>query len=279
VTLEQNNNTKAIAWTAGIHVLLLLVFFFIKYSRPMDDAVLPGDALMEVNLGTSTDGFGTDQPENTEDPAPANETMASNAAAERGESAEPEVHTSEEADVPAVVNNKPKSNTRATVPVRNNNPARTNNRTASNANNTTRAPQQQAKYVMPGATGIGGNRAPNNRPGGSEGIGSGNGDMGVLGGTPGAKNYFGTSYRLGNRQMVARPEPNAEFNEGGRVVINVTVSRDGSIKSYRVTKASNPTLRAIAERKVKSVRFNKSPDAPVEQFGDITFEFRATRKN
>jgi outer membrane biosynthesis protein TonB len=278
VTTELKNNSKAIAWTAGIHLILLLIFFMIKYTLPAEGAGSNED-LMEVNLGTDMDGFGTDQPEDPNDPAAANALMAHIEAGEQATADEPELLTSDEADAPAVVNNRPRTPARRTEPARNHQPTRTNSRTATAATNTSTAPRQQPKYVMPGATGTGGNRAAGTVAGSSEGIGTGTGDMGVPAGTPGAKNYFGTSYRLGNRQMVARPEPTAEFNEGGRVVINVTVSRDGSIKSYRVTKASNPTIRAIAEKKIKSVRFNKSDNAPVEQFGDITFEFKATRAN
>lgn len=276
MTFEQSKNIKAITITAVIHTVLLLLFLLVRYTLPAQEPA--EEMLMEVNLGTSDNGSGDDQPEIPDDPAAANEAIASNASSENHNAEERAMHTSEDDDAPAVANNT--SNTRNRRDTRNNNTPKRNNTRSSNdnASHTTTKPQQ-AKYVMPGGTGRGGNSAAGNKPGTSEGIGTGTGDMGVPGGTPGAKNYFGTSYRLGNRQMVARPEPNAEFNEGGKVVVNVTVNRDGVIKSYRITSAANSKLRDIAERKLKSIRFNKAPSAPVEQFGDITFIFKATRKN
>jgi hypothetical protein len=62
------------------------------------------------------------------------------------------------------------------------------------------------------------------------------------------------------------------------VVIRVTVNRDGVIVDSRIVSAANATIRALASKKLQSVRFNKSPTAPAEQFGNITFEFKATRK-
>ena len=57
---EQRINIKATAWTVGVHVLLLLLFAWISYSIP---SPAPIEELgMEVNLGTSDDGSGTDQP-------------------------------------------------------------------------------------------------------------------------------------------------------------------------------------------------------------------------
>lgn len=274
MTFEQSKNIKALTITAAIHVLLLLIFLLVRYTLPAQEPA--AEMLMEVNLGTSDNGSGTDQPEIPEDPAAADAAVANTASSENHNAADRPMHTADDADAPVVANNTAgKSRNRNSTASNNRN--RSNVVTNSNTQNTNT--RQQAKYVMPGGTGRGGNSAANNKPGSNEGIGTGNGDMGVPGGTPGAKNYFGTSYRLGNRQMVSRPDRNAEFNEGGKVIVNVTVDRDGIIKSYRVTSAANSKLKEIAERKLKSIRFNKAPSAPVEQFGDITFVFKATRKD
>jgi TonB family protein len=110
--------------------------------------------------------------------------------------------------------------------------------------------------------------------------------MGVPGGTPGASNYTGVpggggtsiGHSISGRNIVSRPDPKAEFREGGKVVIRVTVNRDGAIIDSRIVSAANATIRALALKKLQSVRFNKSPTAPAEQFGNITFNFKATRK-
>ncbi len=283
MTFEQQKNTKALVWTIGIHVLLLLTFLLVKYTLPVVPPV--EDLGMEVNLGTSEDGFGNDQPEIPEDPAAAVASVPASSAASN-DNTEREVHTSEDKDAPAV-------NINRNVTKRKNNPqpvtqstTNRNNRTSSNSTARTNTPPQSPKYVYPGASGKGGNSAQGNRPGGNEGIGKGDGDMGVPGGTPGASNYTGTpggggtsiGHSITGRQLVDRPDPSAEFREGGKVVIRVTVNRDGVITDSRVLSAANATIRALALKKLQGVRFNKAPSAPAEQFGNITFNFRATRK-
>lgn len=285
MNFEQKKNTKAIVWTVGIHSLLLMIFLLCKYNLPAQPKV--EDLGMEVNLGTTEDGFGTDQPENMDDPAAANAAVAKNEAASSN-SNEKEVNTTDEEDAPVVNINKPKPETKPTqarpTPNTNTN-KKPNNQTSTSASTHTAA--QSPRYVYPGATGKGGNSAQHNTPGGSEGIGKGDGDMGVPGGTPGASNYTGTpgagggtsmSVSLSGRNLVSRPDPKAEFREGGQVKIRVTVNREGVVTDSRVVSAANATIRALALKKLQAVKFNQSASAPAEQFGDIIFNFRATRK-
>lgn len=284
MTFEQQKNTKALVWTVAVHALLLILFLMLKYTMP--PAEVPQDMGLEVNLGTSENGFGTDQPEDPEDPAAANAAVAVNASSS-SDADDREVHTNDdEPDVPAVHFNRPQPNRKPTTKPPT--PAPVRKPSASNTNTTARTntPAQSPRYVYPGATGKGGNSGQNNRPGGNEGIGQGNGDMGVPGGTPGASNYSGVpggggtsiGHSISGRNIVSRPDPKAEFREGGKVIIRVTVNRDGVITDSRIVSAANATIRALASKKLQSVRFNKSPTAPAEQFGNITFDFKATRK-
>lgn len=269
MTFEQIKNSKALVWTVAVHIILLILFLTLKYTLPAQTPV--EDLIMEVNLGTGTEGSGDDQPEDPEDPAPPDNAIDAGTIATTKDVNTKEVMTTKNSDAPEVVS-KPSSNKKK--PVKPSPDATKKSTSTTNANTTTKAQQQKAKYTYPGATGKGGNSAANNHPGSSEGNGNGNGDMGVPGGTPGAKNYAGISYRLGNRKMIARPDPKADFNEGGKVVVNVTVNREGKIVSYRILSAKNAVIRKLAEQKIKSVRFNPSTNAPVEQFGDVTFDFK-----
>lgn len=284
MTFEQQKNSKALAWTVGVHLLLLLIFIFSKYTLPAQPA--PQDMGMEVNLGTTEDGSGTDQPQDMEDPAAATAAVAMSPAASAA-SSEKEINTTDDETAPAVNITPPKPTAK---PNKQPTPATAVKKPATTPNNATAAkaaPAQSPRYVYQGGTGKGGNSAAENAPGTSEGIGNGNGDMGVPGGTPGASNYTGTpgagggsSMRvsIAGRSLVSRPDPKAEFKEGGQVVIHVTVNREGQITDSRVVRAANATIRALALKKIQSVKFNKSDSAPAEQFGDITFDFRATRK-
>ncbi len=274
-TEENIVNYKAIAWTVGIHALILLLFFFLSYSVPATQPVV--EMGMEVNIGTSADGFGTNQPLVAGEPAP-NESSVTYSSTAPKSSLPANMLESTDEDAPVVnqVNKRNKNN-------RNDNTRPTNsNTTRNNSNNTAdnnRTRQQKPRYVYDGGAGTGGNGSANDAAGGSEGNTSGDGDRGVPGGTPGAGNYEGTpgsgiSHTLGGRSIVAFPDRDADFKEGGKVVVRITVNRQGQIINKRIESASNSGLRSIALKKVDKIRFNKSETSPEEQFGKITFVFK-----
>lgn len=267
MTFEQKKDTKAIAITVGIHAILLLFFLLFKYQMPAQEPI--EEMGIEVNLGTSDNGFGTDQPEDINDPAAAMEVpIAANDPAEKTNELTKEVQTSEDANATPV--NIKKKNEKVKIVAENNKKSTTKTETK----------PKEAKYVMPGFNGKGGNSAQNNKAGGNEGIGTGDGDMGVPGGTPGASNYKGTpgngnmSYSLNNRSLVSRPDKDAKFQVGGQVIISVTVNPNGDIIRHSVKSAANSEIRNLAEQKLKSVKFNKAPNAKPEEFGTITFQFK-----
>jgi outer membrane biosynthesis protein TonB len=275
-TAEKKVKTKAAAWTAGVHVLLLLLFLLLSYSIP---ATPPIEELgMEVNLGTSEDGSGTNQPIAEEDPATDDASVAYNPSTADKSDAK-DMLRSNEPDAPSVApttTNNANNRNRTENDNRRNKP--TTQQETKNNNNTR---PQQARYVYGGSTGRGGNSGGANTPGTSEGNTTGKGDRGVPGGTPGAPNYSGVpgsgngiSHNLAKRNIVAFPPPEADFKEGGKVVIRITVNRDGAIVNKQIVSASNSELRGIALRKLDKVKFNKSTDAPEEQFGNITFVFK-----
>lgn len=277
---EQPVNLKATAWTIGVHAALLLLFFFVKYSLPQAPPVK--EMGIEVNLGTDADGSGDDQPMAMDDPAPDNAsaqytTQPTEAPTETRDMMESDEPDAPEVPRPVVTRTPTRPTTQTTSP--------TTTRRTNTTQPTTTNPQprrQQPRYVYGGATGRGGNGATENRPGTSEGNTTGPGDRGGTGGTPSATNYTGapgrgtggiSNHTLADRSIVAFPPPEAEFRDGGTVVIRVTVDRNGTIIDRRVRSGSNE-LRIIALRKLDKVKFNKNPNAPIEQFGDITFVFK-----
>lgn len=276
VPQTENVNTRALAWTVGVHILLLLLFFLWKYTVPV--VVQQPEMGMEVNLGTSDNGSGTDQPMSVEDPSADQPTVTYRHAA-HASSAAKDILQSNDADAPTInAANATKDNNRSNLQ-EDKNRHKANDEQA-NDNHTHR--QEHARYVFAGGTGKGGNSAAQTMSGTSEGIGTGPGDMGVPGGTPGATNYKGSpgngtggiSHTLGGRNIVAYPSRDASFREGGTVVIRVTVNRNGDIVSKQIISASSAELRSLAMQKVAHVRFNKSDSAPEEQFGNITFVFK-----
>lgn len=274
-------NPKAMGWAIGVHVLLLLIFFFWRYQMPADP--LPLDEMgMEVNIGTSADGFGEAQPLELGDPAPMD---IPSYAAQSGAYA---TETGFDADGDEVVRASP-----VTAPNRDrrqeNRQQQTQRRQANTnrTNSSTAAPApQQPKFVYQGATGPGGNKAAQQLPGGAEGNTHGDGDRGVPGGTPGASNYEGTpgrggvgyGHNLSGRTMVATPDKSAEFRHGGTVTLKVKVKPDGTIESVISAKPGAGELYNIAMQKVKQIRFSKVASDDPRQYGDITFSFKAQRR-
>ncbi len=271
-------NRTALGWTLGIHAVVIMLCIFFKYTLPARTAP-PEELGIEVNLGTSEDGFGADQPEEPGDPAPDNAAFASAAMAPSEDAAS--IHT-DDRDAPEVTPRKP-APTRAQPQEH---PSTTNPRAASAtatrpAQTPRPEPPRQPKYVMPGATGPGGNGAQGQQPGGAEGNTSGSGDRGVPGGTPGAPNYTGTPGRgtggrttsLAGRRIISG-SLSGTSSEVGTVVVRVTVNRAGVIVSSGVKSATSAALRSQALQQLRSVRYNPAPDAPEEQFGTLTFRFR-----
>jgi outer membrane biosynthesis protein TonB len=279
---EQTINYKALTWTVGAHVVILLLLILWKFSTPAAAAPVM-EMGMEVNLGTSADGSGNDQPMDTEDPAEVAATNTSRSSAAEAAS-ERDVEQTDDAEAPDVA---PVKTTPTTRPAPQTKPAIVRNPTSSTTQQTAQpAPKpqpQKPKFVYQGSTGRGGNGAQENRPGGGEGNTTGEGDRGVPHGTPGASNYTGTpgsgtggiSFSLSGRNIVAFPPKEAEFREGGKVVVRITVNRDGVVVNKNVVSATNAELRGIALRKLGQVKFNRNEQAPAEQFGNITFVFKA----
>ncbi|GEM_PF-312475 len=293
-------NTKALSYTIGIHLLLLLIFFFVKYESVALPAPPPEELieLETVALGVDADGFGIEPPEMVmgmpAPPAtPSGDAGGNTGGAEAANQTEIPQEDEEHDDVAAVDHptaapvlrrsgnpNNPKPNTvtnnRNTSSrnqhTANNTNNRRNNTSNNNSSSNNRTAAPQAKYTLDKASGTGGNGAPENAPGSrNRGDGQGNGLKGQPGGDPNSVNFSGG---ITGRKIERYPSPQAEFKDGGRVTIKVWINQEGNIIRYNIQSSGNATLRAIAEQKVKAIKFNKKPGA-VEQSGILTFNFKA----
>lgn len=252
-------NNKALLWTITTHALILLLFFLFKYTIPATQVTEVGGGL-EVNLGTSDNGSGTDQPMSKNAPSEYKATVVYKSVAVK--SSVPEnIIRSAEAEAP-VINNTSKKNGHE------------------DATEKGRS-QPSPRYTYQGETGKGGNSAQQDMAGKGEGNTTGPGDRGVPGGTPGAENYTGTpgngtggiGHTLSGRHIY--PDKfEAEFHEGGKVVIRVTVDKNGNIVNKRVKTSSSPALTRLAMEKLATARFSKSEGTEPQQFGDVTFFFK-----
>jgi len=231
---------------AGVVAVLLLLGF--TTSLP-----LPSEQGIEVNLGTSLEGMGEEQPlepfvpEETSSPATRPETGQEEVVAQDVEEAPPAEKAENKVKKPVESENKE---------------------------------VVQQPVVNPNAL----YKGKSKTAGGNEGITGKPGDQGVPTGVPGAENYSGPggqgndlSYSLTGRSPKLLPKPSRNFTESGTVVVQITVDRYGKvIKAVAIDKGSNTTnsvLRRLAvDAALKSV-FNANPDGPQEQKGTITYHF------
>lgn len=262
---------KAGAWTLLIHLLLFLFFWLFRYALPAPVHI--EELGMEVNLGTDKDGFGNDQPMRTGMPAafdPLGNPIPENSVADASGS----ILRSNDPDAPAITSTEDSSGTDPAATAQDRNIAGSRQAIPT-------SPAQQPRYVYSGSAGTDGNRAMSDQPGSSEGNTSGSGDRGVPGGSSGTANYTGhpgngtggMSHNLSGREISPR-HFTAEFNEGGRVVVRVTVNRAGELIRKEIKSSPSPSLSNIALQKLSQAKFSTSRDAAPEQIGEVTIIFK-----
>lgn len=287
---ENKKNMKALAWTIGIHALLLLACFFFGFTSPPP---LPNqDMGMEINLGTSSEGSGNVQPLNPNPPAttpatpsPAEASPASNKTGSQAEN----IVTQDEEDAPVINKTEKKIKHEDKTPKNIENAPKRSVAKPTNAPVEPKPAPPKPKAIYSGGSSnsaSSGNNAGASNSSNGEGETGKAGDQGAVNGNPNATNHNGAysglggnslSYRLSGRRIVSYPDRQGQFNEPGRVRLSIKVDQQGNIISYRILNADNATIRELAEKKIKQIKFNANADAPVEQFGEITFVFKIQR--
>jgi len=131
---------------------------------------------------------------------------------------------------------------------------------------------------------FGGGLTDNGSSSKGEGITYGPGNQGDPNGQPGVKRYGpgggtgnGISYNLSGRQKLSLPKPAYPGNEGGIVVVEVTVDKLGKVSAVRAgifgSTSSDPDLLEAASKAARAAKFNVDDNAPAFQKGTITYHF------
>jgi len=291
--MEEKNgkkNIQALGITIGVHALLLVALVFTGFSAPPP---LPDQDLgMEVNLGTSDDGMGDEQPLNPNPPSAAapEPAAAESPAATAPANTEPQqdIATQDEEDAPEIKKpekpvEKPKEIPKKLEPK----PVKPTKKPAETPPAPT-PPAPKPKAVFSGGTGNSANSG-NSANGSNNATGEGNtgkpGDRGQINGDPNASGYTGgglgggrSDFRLRGRSLLSRPQPTYDGDETGYIAINIKVDRQGNViettHSLRGSTLNNARLIEIAKRAAREIKYNASPDAPEVQFGTIRFYFK-----
>jgi TonB family protein len=131
---------------------------------------------------------------------------------------------------------------------------------------------------------FGGGLTDNGSTSKGEGITYGPGNQGDPNGQPGVKRYGpggGTgnniSFNLSGRQARSLPKPAYPGNEGGIVVVEVTVDKLGKVSAVRGgifgSTSTDPDLLEAATKAARAAKFNVDDNAPAFQKGTITYHF------
>jgi hypothetical protein len=283
---ESQKNVKAGGYTLLICVVLLLLFIFIAWTNPAPPPPVVEDGI-EVNLGNSDKGLGTDQPYLPGKPSAEDKekyTPPKQAVVEKEPVKDVETNDKDKEDAPVIkkaVVTKPNASKLPDKEV-----VRVKAKPVKVPETLPTPPKPKPKAVFHGVngTGTGGNEADDYKPGGNQGIAGGRGDQGAPGGNPNSNNYTGggrgnsgvsISKGLGGRKITGTPVFTDEFNENAKVAVDVHVDGNGNVTEaeYQLmgstTSASN--FKEIARRKAKQVKFNATGE---ESVGTITFNFK-----
>lgn len=279
-------NTKALVYTLITYAVVVGACLLAGFSVPPP---LPNqDMGMEINLGTSTEGMGTEQPLSPNPPARQTNTQQAQAspASDRTGARTEDIVTQTTEEAPVIKKLSEEKKTKDYSKTLEENTKRTVTHPRPDAPVEPKPAPPKPKAIYSGGSSnssSSGNNAGTSNSSGNEGLTGKPGDQGAVNGNPTATNHNGTysglggnslSYRLTGRQIVQYPSREGAFNEAGKVRLSIKVNQQGEITEYHIVSADNPTISKLAEKKIKQVKFNASANAPVIQFGEIVFVFK-----
>ena len=283
---------KSLAFSLLIYAAMLLILFFIRFWPPSNLAELTGGGGggVSVNFGDSDLGSGSNYEsevlevqnqvketptETTPDEAiiaQENSTEESVVIPKKEKTEQKSTVVKDEAK-PEVV--KPKiSNTTndalSSLLKGSNKGGDGDDKTAGNKGKSNGSLSATSYYGNGGSGGgTGGGNGTGNGIGNGSGYGAGSGG--------GSGNGIGGGYSLGNRRAISKPAPKYTCNEEGKVVVEVSVDRNGkTVSAIAGIKGTTNTAKCLLEQ-AKSAALNTkwdaSSDAPEKQVGKIVYNF------
>ncbi|HEY4289721.1 MAG TPA: hypothetical protein VGN00_21620 [Puia sp.] len=283
---ESQKNWKASGYTAVICAGLVVLFFIISWTQPVELPPVIEEGI-EVNLGNSDKGLGNNQPYLPGQPSAEEKekyTPPKQAAVEKEAVKDVETDDNNKEDAP-VVKKPPVIKPKATK-IPDKEIVRTPAKPVKKPETTPTPPKPRPKAVFHGVngTGTGGNGADDYKPGGNQGIAGGHGDQGAPGGDPNSTNYTGgghgnsgvaISRGLSGRHITGTPSFTDDFNENAKVAVDVHVDANGNVTDAdyqpRGSTTSAGNMKAIAIAKAKKVKFNSGSE---ESVGTLIFNFK-----
>lgn len=277
-----SKNSKALVATIIWHGLLLLLLL-IQFNIPVP-AAPPPDLGIEVNLGNSDQGLGTNQPLVQGAPAPEAKPITNPAREQSPPSAQPNIQTDDNNKEDETAINQPdKHKINTHQPAIRPTARKTTQQTIVNPKPVPARP----RAVYKGGTGTGGNDQDQFNKSDNEGIAGGHGDQGNPNGNPNSKNYTGNG-GTGNsgsahilRGLEGRtftmPSFEGDFNENQRVAVDLKVDAGGHVTSASFQQkgsSANPGSYYASKAIELAYKLKFNPSNVEEQTGTIQFNFK-----
>lgn len=281
--ISLSNNTQGIVGTVVVHALIIAILLLSSFAASLPST---GNEGLLINFGNSEDGFGENEPKVNYDNAVII-TLPSRTKKERVE--EKNILTQDHEDAPAIITKKTVTKKETKKPIIKEKEVVKETKEAqkeeTKPTETEKPREVNKKALFPGKKAEGGTTG--------EGVTGKEGNQGALEGSPDSKNRTGgasggngigegdgkgISFDLGGRKSLSLPKPDYLKQKQGRVVVQVTVDKQGNVtKAEPGVKGSttlDDDLLKAAKKAALDAKFDVSPNAPAYQTGTITYIFK-----
>lgn len=264
---KEKIDSKALAATIIFHGIILLCLLYFGLSTPLP---LPEEEGVLVTLGYTDRGIGPRQPQPAPPPPPQPQPVRASQPAERVVTQD----TEESIALPDAQRPQPQRQQRET-PAQPRPVPQPVQETVQQQPVPEPQPQVDSRALFPGRDQ---RAAPTQGQGetgqaGAQGRQDGSTDGTAFAGGQGG----GVDFTLAGRRANYLPIPDYTTTAQGRVVVAITVNREGQVlratAGARGTTTSDQTLWRLAEDAARRARFDLKSDAPHEQTGTITYNF------
>ena len=240
---------SGILGTIIVNVFIVILLFLLGFHTPLP---LPEEEGILVDFGYNETGNGEIEPEVKEEQIQEQVNISHS---------EEEIATQEIDDAPAVVVHK-------------------DTKTEEKKEDVVEEEKKEERVVNPNVLFPPSNNSNSSK---SQGEAKGKGNQGDPNGgdsdnyTGHGQGNSGVSYSLRGRHHKGLPKPNYTGNEEGKVVVEITVNRNGIVTSatpgVKGTTTSATNLWLAAKKAALKTKFDKSSNSPKIQTGSITYHF------
>lgn len=260
------NTRNGLIGTVVFHTIMLLIFIFWGFSTPLP---LPAEEGILINFGNMEYGTGKTEPKrnNLEKKESIKQTATSQV-----KRAEQNNMTQDFEEAPAIEKKSEKVVKEKTA----------DHKTPVNEQEKEKEPIKKPRKVNELALYKGKNDSKTSQ---GEGITENQGNQGEETGSVSEQSHFignnsggGISFSLKGRYKLSLPEPEYEYQKEGKVVVEITVNREGKVTNAIPGVKGSTTLDTyllnVAKKAALRAKFNTKSDAPAFQKGTITYIFK-----